>query len=163
MHESQARERQELGGGAVADAAERVEAGIRGDSASIGIGQMQVGVAKQTAKNHPEIRGTGSVTDDLLSRRTACRYVAARLADLRSQLRAYLKSQGATLSADAENDMIALEQPARPQPQGHELWRGHPSARRPHPQGQQLPQADHRLSAHREGAAAVSSALARVP
>ncbi len=78
MHESQARERQELGGGWVADQAERAETLVRGDKASIGIAQMQVGVAKKTAKNHPNLRGRGSVVDDLLNERTACRYVAAR-------------------------------------------------------------------------------------
>lgn len=69
---------------------------------------MQVGVGKATAKNHPGLRGRGSVVDDLLNERTAVRYVAARLSDIRTQLRAWLATQGATLSADAERDMLAL-------------------------------------------------------
>ncbi|MCP4357071.1 MAG: hypothetical protein GY796_03515 [Chloroflexi bacterium] len=107
MHESQAAERAQLSFEWLANAAERLQAKIQGDSASIGIGQMQVGKAKKLRQKYPQLVGSG-VVDDLLNKKRAARYVAAQLSEIQTQLDAFLAAQKATLTDDAKNDMLAL-------------------------------------------------------
>jgi len=106
MHESQAAERRVLGG--LADAAESTQARIQGDTASIGVIQMQVGLARQLRRTYPSLQRNGDVVDDLLDPAIAVRYLAARLRQLRDLLRPFAESSGASLSGDQETDMMAL-------------------------------------------------------
>lgn len=109
MHESQAAERRAyrvlIGS---ADAGERAQAALQGDSASIGVVQMRVGLARQLRSQHPSLRVAADVVDDLLTPATAVRYLAAQLARLRGQLNAFLAREGASLTQEQEIDMLAL-------------------------------------------------------
>jgi hypothetical protein len=107
MHESQAKERRFWQSDWIADQAERAEAAARGDSASIGIGQMQVGLAKALRKLYPALKKGGAV-DDLLKPKLAVRYVAAQLAQLQGRLRNFLKSQGVPVTTRQIRDLTAL-------------------------------------------------------
>jgi hypothetical protein len=107
MHESQATERAELSFEWLANAAERLQAKFQGDSASIGIGQMQIREAKKLRQKYPQLAGN-SVVDDLLNKKRAARYVAAQLSEIQTQLDGFLAVQKATISDDAKNDMLAL-------------------------------------------------------
>lgn len=106
MHESQAAERALFG--PLADTAERAQAAVQGDDASIGIGQMRVGLAKDLAKSDPSLRGGGSVVLDLLDEKRAVRYIAAALADTRQKLRLYIAGKATVLGSDDENHMMVL-------------------------------------------------------
>jgi hypothetical protein len=106
MHESQAAERSTLGG--LADAAESAQAWIQGDTASIGVIQMRVGLARQLRHAYPSLQRNGDVVDDLLDPAIAVRYLAARLRQLRDLLRQFAGATGASLSREQEIDMMAL-------------------------------------------------------
>ncbi|MBT9555168.1 MAG: hypothetical protein IV100_04020 [Myxococcales bacterium] len=102
MHESQSTERQILG-----DIGERAQANIQGSSASIGVGQMQVGVAERLRNADPRLRG-GSTIDDLLNADRAALYIAAYLAEILRKMRLWLTRMGEALEPDLERDMVLL-------------------------------------------------------
>lgn len=91
-----------------ADTYERMEATVRGDKASIGIAQMQVGLARRLRAKFPSVARHASVVDDLLDRSVAVWYVAAALRELRDNLDAFLARQGAKLAEDEVKDLTAL-------------------------------------------------------
>lgn len=109
MHESQAAERRVyrvvIGS---ADAGERAQAAVQGDSASIGVIQMRVGLARQLRRLYPRLQTAADVVDDLLTPATAVRYLAAQFAQLRGQLSAFLTRESASLNREQEIDMLAL-------------------------------------------------------
>jgi hypothetical protein len=91
-----------------ADLAERAQVKLKGDSASIGIGQMQVSWAKRLRNKYPTIIYWQSVVDDLLDREVAVGYVAAGLRELREQLDALLAQHNVTLRDVERQDLVAL-------------------------------------------------------
>lgn len=91
-----------------ADTAERTEAKVRGDKASIGVAQMQVGLAKRLRTKFPSIKDEDDVVDDLLEPSVAVRYVAAAVRELRDNLDAFLTKYGFKLSDDEMKDLVAL-------------------------------------------------------
>ena len=107
MHESQARERSIWGNERLANAAERAQAAIQGERASVGIGQMEVRTAAALRRRHPELAG-GEIVDDLLQQERAVQYVAARLQDLQGDIRTFFSARRASLSPEAEVDLAAI-------------------------------------------------------
>jgi hypothetical protein len=94
--------------GMYADAAERIQAKLKGDSASIGIGQMRVGWAKYLRSKFPDIQKRESVVDDLLTPVVAVGYVAAGLRDLFNKLEAFLARNNASLNQIERMELVAL-------------------------------------------------------
>ncbi len=105
MHESQAVERSFFG--VLADVAERAQAELQGDDASIGVGQMRVDVAEDLRQKYPQLVGDSAVSD-LLNGKRAVRYVAAQLKEIKDALTTFMSGHQATLAPDAEMDMLAL-------------------------------------------------------
>lgn len=105
MHESQATERSFFG--ILADVAERAQAELQGNDASIGVGQMRVSVAEDLRQKYPQLV-EGSAVSDLLNGKRAVRYVAAQLKEIKDALTAFMSGHQATLAQDAEMDMLAL-------------------------------------------------------
>jgi hypothetical protein len=104
MHESQGIERLALG-----DTGERAQAFIQGDTASIGIGQMQVGVAERLRRTDPRLRGQGTTAvDDLLNADRSVFYIAAYLAEIRRNMNLWLTRMGEALEPTLERDMVLL-------------------------------------------------------
>lgn len=105
MHESQAAERSLMG--PLADVAERAQAAVQGNDASIGVGQMKISEAEDLRQRFPQLV-QGDVVDDLLNRKQSVRYVAAQLKVIKDSLVAFMAAQRATLSPEQEMDMLAL-------------------------------------------------------
>lgn len=105
MHESQAAERSLMG--PLADVAERAQAAVQGNDASIGVGQMKISEAEDLRQRFPQLV-QGDVVDDLLNRKQSVRYVAAQLKVIKDSLAAFMSAQRATLSLEQEMDMLAL-------------------------------------------------------
>lgn len=105
MHESQAAERSFFG--ILADVAERAQAELQGNDASVGVGQMRVSVAEELRQKYPQLV-EGSAISDLLNGKRAVRYVAAQLKEIKDALTSFMSGHHVTLAQDAEIDMLAL-------------------------------------------------------
>jgi hypothetical protein len=108
MHESQAVERVTWGFRFLENLAERSQAAAQGDEASIGVGQMQVKVAKQLRKKYNRLSSDSSVVDDLLDEGQAIRYVAAQLRNIRDQLETFLEAHKTQLTEEEILDLLAV-------------------------------------------------------
>ncbi len=87
--------------------AEGAQAFIQGETASIGIGQMQVRTAEEMQRQFPSLP-TGESSEHLLNERRAVQFVAAYLSFLMTQIENFLSEEGTIPNPDQLMNLTAI-------------------------------------------------------